>query len=186
MTAPGDDWVQQVIAFWTEETPRERWFKSTPELDREIVARFGALHKQLREAGAGTNDQPGAREALASLIVLDQFSRNMFRGTPAAFACDPIALAIARSAVARGLDQSVAANVRLFFYLPFEHSENRADQDRAVALFEALGDDNYLTYAKAHRDVVQRFGRFPHRNATLGRVSTPEEVEFLKQPGSSF
>ena len=123
--------------------------------------------------------------ALAATIVLDQFSRNMFRGTPAAFASDPKALAIAQASVARGFDADLPEKRRQFFYLPFEHSEDAAVQARSVTLFATLGE-GYLRWAQAHKVIVDRFGRFPHRNAVLGRVSTPEEIAFLQEPNSSF
>ncbi|MEM9684258.1 MAG: DUF924 family protein, partial [Pseudomonadota bacterium] len=147
--------------------------------------RFG---EHLDPAAAGTYDAMIARpeDALALTILLDQFPRNIFRGSPQSFAYDAKALSVARQSLDLGHDGAVAPFQRTFFYLPFEHSEEMADQDRSVALFEALGDDNGLDYAVRHRDIVRQFGRFPHRNAVLGRKSTPEEVEFLKQPGSSF
>lgn len=123
---------------------------------------------------------------LAALIVLDQFPRNMFRDTPRAFATDPLALALARQMVDAGLDRDFSKDERMFLYLPFEHSEQAADQARCCALFALLEDSELLRYAQAHKDIIDRFGRFPHRNATLGRSSTHEEIEFLKQPGSSF
>jgi uncharacterized protein (DUF924 family) len=120
------------------------------------------------------------------VIVLDQFPRNMFRGTPLAFATDHLALAVASEAIARGFDNVLDKHRRLFIYLPFEHSEKLDDQHRAVELISNLGDEELLQYAVAHRDIITRFGRFPHRNGILGRPSTTEEVEFLKQPGSAF
>ena len=126
------------------------------------------------------------RGALASCLVLDQLPRNLFRGTPRAFAYDPLARAIARRTVAAGLDRQLDAKARLFLYLPFEHSEEIADQREAVRLCEELGNAGWLDYARRHLVIIERFGRFPHRNAILGRVSTPEEVAFLREPGSSF
>src|SRR5690606_3872859 len=126
------------------------------------------------------------RRALAPLIVLDQFSRNMFRGSSKAFAADHIALAVARAAVDASLDTQLDPAARLFVYLPFEHSEDMADQNRSVALIAALGNAEWDRYAIAHRDIIERFGRFPHRNEALSRASTDEEVAFLTQPGSSF
>jgi uncharacterized protein (DUF924 family) len=126
-------------------------------------------------------------QALATVIVLDQFPRNMFRGSPRAFAADPLALGVAREAVARGIDTRVGPiERRVFFYLPFEHSEDLADQNRSVELMRTLGDPEFDKYADAHRVIIERFGRFPHRNAVLGRISTPEEIAFLNGPNSSF
>jgi uncharacterized protein (DUF924 family) len=123
--------------------------------------------------------------ALALVVVLDQFSRNMFRGTPRAFDGDPAALAAARGALERGLDRLLSPAERTFMYMPFEHAEELAAQRRSLALFEAL-DPNDMEYARRHHEIIARFGRFPHRNAVLGRESTPEEIEFLKGPDSSF
>jgi uncharacterized protein (DUF924 family) len=123
--------------------------------------------------------------ALALVVVLDQFSRNMFRGTPRAFAGDPAALAAAASVIERGFDRPLSAQERTFVYMPFEHAEDLAAQRRSLALFEAL-DPNDMEYARRHHEIIARFGRFPHRNSLLGRESTPEEIEFLKRPGSSF
>ena len=126
------------------------------------------------------------KTALAAVIVLDQFSRNMFRGTPVAFANDAKALAIARKAIAKDFAVALSGDEQLFLYLPFEHQENVDAQARSVELISALGDPELTKYAQAHKDVIDRFGRFPHRNAILGRISTAEELEFLKGQGSSF
>ena len=127
-----------------------------------------------------------ARTALAAIVVFDQMPRNMFRGSPRAFATDEKALAIADAAIARGFDAGLTRDERMFCYLPFEHAEDREAQARCVALMSALGDPELTKWAEAHKAVIARFGRFPHRNAVLGRTSTPEEIEFLKRPGSSF
>jgi uncharacterized protein (DUF924 family) len=127
-----------------------------------------------------------ARTALAAVIVFDQMSRNMFRGTPRAFAADPWALAVAEAGIARRFDADLTKDQRMFLYLPFGHAEDRQSQARAVALVASLGDPELQKWAEAHRAIVDRFGRFPHRNGILGRISTPEETEFLKEPGSSF
>lgn len=165
--------------------PRELWFKSDPAFDADVRRRFAS---DLEAAAAGAHDGLVAEPdgALALVILLDQLPRNIHRGTSGAFAFDPKALDVACRALELGHDQAVAAFQRPFLYLPFEHSESLADQDRSVALFTALGDENTLDYAIRHRDIIVRFGRFPHRNAILGRFSTPEEVAFLEQPGSSF
>lgn len=178
-------WVGDVIRFWLEETPHQARFKRDDALDADITRRFADVFDQVRASppASATTDP---RVALATVILLDQFSRNMFRGSPRAYACDPTALAIAREAVAAGLDRALDKDGRLFLYLPFEHSENLADQDRSVALIADLGDADLDHYAVAHRDIIKRFGRFPHRNAALARASTPDEIEFLKQPGSAF
>ena len=154
-------------------------------IDGAIRDRFTALHERLaREDGTIRTEAP--RELLAAIIVFDQFSRNLHRGSPRAFATDPIARRLARAAVADGLDQAMSKRERIFIYLPFEHSEDRADQEQSVRLFGQLDDENLTKYAVAHKVIIDRFGRFPHRNAALGRVSTPEEIAFLKEPMSSF
>ena len=178
-------WIEEVRRFWFEEIDSALWFRRDDALDAEVRKRFRALYGTLA-ADLDAASVPSAPAALAGAIVLDQFPRNMFRGTAMAFAADPKALAIARTAVGRGLDRRLAGNERLFLYLPFEHSEELADQERAVELIGALGDPELLRYAEAHRTIVAQFGRFPHRNAALGRASTPEEIAFLRQPGSSF
>ena len=168
---------------------RAIWFKKDATFDAALRTRFGAVHA---EAAAGrVSAWEGAPEpALALIIVLDQFSRNLFRGAPASFACDEAALGLATCMVAKGWDGALLPVMRSFVYLPFEHSENPISQDEAVRLFALLarepGMADPLVWAEKHRDIIRRFGRFPHRNAILGRVSTPEEIEFLKQPGSSF
>ena len=182
----------EVLDFWFGE-PRgarqKRWFEKDPAFDAEIRARFLPLYEALA-GGAPTQWLDAAPSCLARIIVLDQFPRNVFRGSPRAFASDALALAAARHALARGYDRGYLPVERLFAYLPFEHSEALADQERACALCRPLTafaetDDAYR-YAAAHCDIIRRFGRFPHRNAILGRASTPEELEFLKQPGSGF
>ncbi len=178
-------WVQDVVGFWLEETSPEARFKKDAAFDAAILERFGALVDEL------TSHPPDVskltpRLALATIIALDQFPRNIFRDSARAFAADPIALRTARAAVDAGFDRGLDKDARLFLYLPFEHSENLADQERSVALTATLGDAEYDRYAIAHLEIIRRFGRFPHRNAALGRTSTPDEVAFLKQPGSSF
>lgn len=163
-----------------------RWWKKDDAFDAAIRERFAGLH---REVGDGRHEgwRETMRGALAYVIVLDQFSRNMFRGTPGMFASDAQALAAAKDAVARGLDRQAPRAARAFFYLPYMHSEELADQDACVALYTAMGGAEYsLDYAEKHRVIIRRFGRFPHRNAILGRPSTAEEEAFLKEPGSSF
>jgi uncharacterized protein (DUF924 family) len=186
-TITGDEpaWVGEVIRFWLEETPAEARFKRDEALDAEIERRFSAVHSHV-SATPLDEAVASARRALATVIVLDQFSRNMFRGSLEAFANDTKALAVARRAIVSGFDQEFDKYGRLFLYLPFEHSESLADQERSVALIATLGDAELDRYAIAHLDIVRRFGRFPHRNVALGRESTAEELEFLKLPGSFF
>jgi uncharacterized protein (DUF924 family) len=169
--------------------PRKAWFQKNPDFDREIRTRFGALQS---EAAVGRLDawQASPRGALALIVMLDQFPRNMFRDTPAAFACDAKALAHARCAVRRGFDRDLAPTERVFVYLPFEHAEDIATQRESMRLFNGLKSDpasaGNVDYAQRHFDIIARFGRFPHRNRILGRTSTAEETVFLSQPGSGF
>ncbi len=164
---------------------RKWWFEKSDAVDADLRARFGDAHDA---ALAGRLDGwlDNAESALALVLLLDQVPRNIHRDTPRAFTADPKAVAVANGALARGFDAAVPETWRMFFYMPFEHSEDLADQERCVALFTALGNEKLLDYAVRHRDIVARFGRFPHRNAILGRESTAEETAFLEQPGSSF
>lgn len=168
------DWKQEVLDFWFSLRP-EQWWKADPELDEEIRERFQQLWEEQREhqvsAFLGSPD-----EALAAVILFDQFPRNMFRGHADQFATDHLALAIVKEAVDRDYDEAIDKAQRGFLYMPFQHSEDLADQRRSLALFTALGDEEQLRYAKLHRDVVERFGRFPHRNAVLGRTPRSDEL----------
>ena len=176
---------QEVVEFWCETLNPEDWWKSTPDLDARIRDRFAATHLALsRGVSDAWRATPEAR--LGALIVLDQFPRNMYRASPMAFATDWIALREARLALEAGADSAIDKGRRHFFYMPFEHSEELADQDRSVELFEALGDANFLDYAERHRDVIRQYGRFPHRNGFVGRVSTPAEETYLATPGAGF
>jgi uncharacterized protein (DUF924 family) len=181
-----------VLGFWfgsgaDHGKSHKRWFEKNAAFDAQITRHFLGLYERL----AGEREWLDApKDCLARIIVLDQFPRQMFRGNPRAFAADALALEAARIAVDRGYDRALLPVEKLFVYLPFEHSESLADQLRACELTEPLAafaeTNDVYRYAIAHRDIIRRFGRFPHRNAILGRVSTPEEIEFLKQPGSSF
>jgi uncharacterized protein (DUF924 family) len=183
---------QDVLEFWFGAGAdygkrRKRWFEKDPAFDAEVTRRFSDLVGRLAPSARWLD---AARDCLARIVVLDQFPRHMFRGTARAFATDAQALAAARHAVAHGYDRAMLPVERLFLYLPFEHSEALDDQQRACRLTEPLGafaeTEDAHRYALAHRDIIERFGRFPHRNDALGRRSTPEELEFLRQPGSSF
>jgi uncharacterized protein (DUF924 family) len=171
------DWVEQVTHYWFAELKPESWFRKDARVDAAIRERFAALHDAV--AQLHPEQLATARECLAAVIVLDQFSRNMFRGSPRSFATDPLALSIAQHAIARGLDQQLTRQQRWFLYMPFQHCEDRAVQARSLELFTQLNDPANLGYAHKHKEVIDRFGRFPHRNEVLGRVSTPEEVEFI-------
>jgi len=180
-----EDWIGDVLSFWFAELGPDAWFRKDPATDEKIRARFQILYEVLSKwpvPPALTSPE----RALATVLVLDQFPRNLFRGSRQAFATDALAREVARGAIEKGFDEGFDKNRRLFFYLPFEHSEDKADQARSVELIAGLGDPDLLDWAVRHRAVVDRFGRFPHRNALLGRVSTPEEAAFLKEPGSSF
>jgi uncharacterized protein (DUF924 family) len=187
---------QDIIRFWFGEAdsalrgvPRKAWFEKSAEFDAEIHSRFADAFEA---AAGGRLDvwQGTPLSALALVIVLDQFPRNMFRGTPRAFSADQRALTAARHVVQRGFDAAYLPVECAFAYLPFEHAEDIAMQRQSLALFAKLppcaSSVRYLDFARRHHDVVARFGRFPHRNEILGRASTPEEIEYLRQPGSGF
>jgi uncharacterized protein (DUF924 family) len=171
------------------EAERKIWFESTPEFDAALRAEFFADHEDA-VARRLSSWEASAESALGLVILLDQIPRNVFRGSPRAYASDPLARAAAEAALARGFDRAVPPVWRVFFYLPFEHSENLADQERSLALFSSLPprpeNPDPLRYARRHREIIARFGRFPHRNAILGRASTPEELAFLAETDSSF
>ena len=196
--------AEEVLAFWFGDAPddpatpqrqAQLWWSKVPALDDEIRRRFAGLRR--RAIGGELDDWLAApRGRLAAIILVDQFSRNLFRGDPEAFRNDPIALLWCRDGIDADADQALRPVERQFLYLPLQHSENLPDQELSVVLYEQLlkavpaGQRDqyrdYLDFARRHHDIVARFGRFPHRNRILGRASTPEEVEFLKQPGSSF
>jgi uncharacterized protein (DUF924 family) len=186
MSTPRD-----ILQFWYSERARPLWFEKDAAFDEEIRARFAPL---VHEAQLGRLDDWRASPdgTLALLILLDQFSRNLFRGSAKAFLGDARAREIAVEAIARGYDQRYPFPDRVFFYLPFEHCETLANQDRYIALLEGCAREfgeqavEFLEYGHRHRDIIKRFGRFPHRNAALGRETTEEEAEFLKGPNSSF
>ncbi len=180
MTAPS---ASDVVAFWREAGPA-RWFEKGFAFDEEIRRRFYDLYESAAD-GKLTGWERNAEGALALLILLDQFPRNMFRNDARTFATDPMARAIAAGALVRGFDAQAPAELRGFFYLPFEHSEDLADQERGIAFYKAAGDADGLKWAEIHADIIRRFGRFPHRNAVLGRATTPEEQAFLDGGGFS-
>jgi uncharacterized protein (DUF924 family) len=174
-----------VLDFWFAESTRPSWFVRSEAFDALVRAELGPLHER---AVRGELDAWAAdpRSALALVLLLDQAPRNLHRGSARSFASDASALRHARAVVDAGLDQNLTEVEKVFLYLPFEHSESLADQDRCLALTAALGDPLWHNFAEKHRVIIARFGRFPHRNAVLGRESTPEELEFLQQPGSGF
>ncbi|HEV8465334.1 MAG TPA: DUF924 family protein [Pseudolabrys sp.] len=171
----------EVVSFWREAGP-DRWFNKDAAFDRTIHERFFDTY-EAAATGKLSDWEHSAQGALALLILLDQFPRNMFRGDARAFATDPLARAITAGALISGFDSQVPNELRGFFYLPFEHSEDLADQERCIALNKATGDTENLKWAEIHADIIRRFGRFPHRNAALGRPTTPEEQAFLDGGG---
>ncbi len=172
---------EEVVAFWFEAGPK-KWFNKDDAFDTEIRKRFLPTYEAAAE-GRLTAWEATPEGALALLIVLDQFSRNMFRSSPRAFAADPLARAIADRAIARGFDKQLGLPKQSFFYLPFMHAENLIDQERCVDLSRQSDDANTLKFAELHADIIRRFGRFPHRNGVLGRATTPEEQAFLDSGG---
>jgi uncharacterized protein (DUF924 family) len=189
--------AQAILDFWFGSKQsseygkfRREWFSKDPAFDEAIRKNF--LNDYIDAAAGKLTDWQKEKDTnLALIILLDQFPRNMFRNDARAYATDPLALATAKYAIARDFDQSAAIVERMFFYLPFEHSENLADQEQGITLYRKFTETHpeaaeALDYALQHHAIIKRFGRFPHRNAELGRTSTAEEIEFLKQPGSSF
>ena len=174
-----------VLAFWFEEISPKQWWDKSDDFDRLVATRFGALH-QAATRGELHAWRSSADGRLAEVIVLDQFSRNIHRDSPLAFASDGMALVLAQEAVAAGADQALAPARRAFLYLPYMHSESAAIHTLAVGVFSQPGLEGNLDFERRHQAIIDRFGRYPHRNAVLGRASTAEEIEFLKTPGSSF
>lgn len=203
MGQPGDE-MEDVLGFWfgdldadgrASDEHRARWWRKDEAFDQLMRDRFAALHVAVL-AGQRDGWLASPRGQLATIVVLDQFSRNMFRGSDGMHTGDARAQEIARDGIGRGADRALAHDERAFFYMPLMHSEALSDQDRCVELFTAWRDElseplrskvaGLVPYAEKHREIVRRFGRFPHRNAILGRAPTAEELAFLKEPGSSF
>ncbi|MEX0840960.1 MAG: DUF924 family protein [Xanthobacteraceae bacterium] len=172
---------ESILAFWFEAGPK-KWFTKDAAFDAEIREKFRPTYEAAAQ-GQLAGREATAEGALALTIVLDQFPRNIFRGSPRAFATDASARGVADRAITRGFDRQMELPKRNFFYLPFMHSENLADQERCIDLCRQAGDENTLKYAELHADIIRRFGRFPHRNAVLGRTTTPEEQAFLDGGG---
>ncbi len=178
--------IEDVLRFWFEECTPEQWFTKDDGFDARVREKLLPLH-EAAVAGKLEDWRETARGCLALVILMDQVPRNVFRDTPRAFASDGLARAVCRHAIEKGLDQTLPQVQRLFLYLPLEHSEELRDQEDCCGLMKQLDEKpEWHDYAVAHRDIVARFGRFPHRNAILGRDSTPQEAEFLTQEGSSF
>lgn len=176
---------QEIIEFWFKEIDSSKWWAKDEEFDNLIRQRFSTIHSQAVkcELFAWRSTPLGA---LAEIIVLDQFSRNMFRDRPQSFAYDSLALVLSQTAIAKNQDKDLELKMRSFMYMPFMHSESLLIHDQAINLFTELGSDSQLNFEKRHRHIIEKFGRYPHRNQILGRVSSLEEKEFLNQPGSSF
>lgn len=196
--------IEEILTFWfgergledgVDEATATRWFTKSDAFDDEIRSRFGELYEKAK-SGALDGWASSPRGRLALLILLDQFTRNMFRGSGRMFEADAKALSLAHEGLALGQDRAVGVDGRKFFYMPMMHAEDLPNQERCIELFEEMRDEldgkaredaaRSVGFAVRHRDIIERFGRFPHRNEMLGRTSTPEELEFLKQPGSSF
>lgn len=176
---------KKVTTFWFDELAPEQWFKKDSDVDKEIGNRFSELHQQAAACELWFWREH-AEGRLAEIILLDQFSRNMFRGTPGSFAYDPLSLALAQEAVNLGIDEHLSASQKAFLYMPYMHSESAGIHEVAVQLFNQPGLETNYDFELKHKVIIDRFGRYPHRNEILGRKSTAEEIEFLKQPGSGF
>lgn len=176
---------QEIIKFWFEEIEPKQWWVKDAELDQLIVSRFSTVHAKAARCELSVW-RKSAEGRLAEIIILDQFSRNMFRGTPLAFAYDALALALAQEAISVGVDQLLDPVQRNFIYMPFMHSESLQIHEEAIELFRLNGQQGNLDYEIKHKQIIEKFGRYPHRNKILGRDSTSEEIMFLQQPGSSF
>jgi uncharacterized protein (DUF924 family) len=186
MNGPGDmGEMREILDFWFAEDTRPLWFAPTPDFDRAIRERCGQASARAA-AGELTGWEDSPEGCVTLCLLLDQMPRHIFRGTPRAFATDDKAVAVAERAVSRGFDQGLSSSYKTFLYMPFMHSERLADQLRAVALFDSAGLGEARDYAKDHLSIIRRFGRFPHRNAILGRSSTPEELELLAQHGEHY
>lgn len=187
------DVTQSILDFWLGPVDnsdtwqaQDFWFKSSDAFDTEIRQKFQQVHHEI-STGAFDHLAGSAEDYLAIIIVLDQFSRNMFRGQAKAFETDALALDWAKRAINNGYDMALPApHPRMFFYLPFEHSENLEEQAEAVRLFSAMAVEDYTRYAIAHQKVIEEFGRFPHRNQALGRINTDDEDKYLSKPGAGF
>lgn len=177
--------LNTVLTFWFEELTPEQWFAVDAELDQQIADCFTTLHQKAARCELYPWRQQ-ARGRLAEIIVLDQFPRNIYRNTPQAFATDALALALAQEAIDLGFDQELTTVERSFVYMPFMHSESAEIHDVAMRLFDQQGLENNLEFEIKHKAIIDRFGRYPHRNAILGRASTEEELEFLQQHGTGF
>jgi uncharacterized protein (DUF924 family) len=176
---------KEILSFWFEEISPERWWVNSPEFDRIIIARFGSVHRAAAQCEL-VDWRKSAEGRLAEIIILDQFSRNIFRGQAAAFACDGLALALAQTAIDAGADRELDVLRCAFLYMPYMHSESLIIHAQAVTLFSVEGMEDQFDFELRHKNIIDRFGRYPHRNVILGRDSTEDELNFLKEPNSSF
>jgi uncharacterized protein (DUF924 family) len=177
--------IASVLDFWFKEIPQEQWWRSNPEIDEVIRSRFGGLHE--RAKNCELSDWRDTKEGrLAEIIILDQFSRNLYRNSPLAFENDRLALGLAQEFIRHIDHQNLSLDERTFLYMPFMHSESLLMQERSIELHQQEGLERRLHWSDKHRDIIVRFGRFPHRNKVLSRESTEEEIQFLTMPGSSF
>lgn len=176
---------EEILGFWFEETEPSQWWKKDEDFDRSLIQRFSDIHAKAARCEL-FDWRVTPRGRLAEIIVLDQFSRNMFRGSPLAFVNDCLALALAQEAVSAKADETLSPVQRSFLYMPYMHSESLKIHEIAVDLFQRNGIKGNLDFEIKHKSIIERFGRYPHRNSILGRTSTEDEVEFLKQPGSGF
>lgn len=176
---------EDILKFWFEELEQKSWFVKDENLDKEIEKRFGKIHAAASKGELWTwRSEP--RSSLAEVIILDQFSRNIFRDDSRSFANDSMALTLAQNAIEKGFDKKLETQEKSFLYMPFMHSESLIIHEESVKLFQAPGLEMNLDFEYRHKKIIERFGRYPHRNKILGRESTTEELEFLKEPGSSF
>ncbi len=176
---------REVLRFWFEELKPEQWFKQDEELDKAISDKFGAIHHQAT-LGELEDWRDSPRGRLAEILVIDQFSRNIYRNDAKSFAWDSMALCLSQEAIRRGCQEDLSSPKKAFLYMPFMHSESAQIHRQAVELYSEPGLEYNLEFEYKHKEIIDRFGRYPHRNAVLGRESTPEEIEFLKQDDSSF
>ena len=179
-----------ILNYWLLDLGHEKWFQSSPETDRDICSRFSTAYEKARKIATRRledMDLQTGNDYLAAIILFDQFPRNMFRGLAQSFETDPLARRLSHMAIELGFDIAAPLDRRIFFYLPFEHGEEMENQNLAVSLVrERCAESNYLEYAELHRDIIARFGRFPHRNVILGRTSTPQELDYLANGGKTF
>ncbi|OIQ18971.1 MAG: hypothetical protein BM556_06715 [Bacteriovorax sp. MedPE-SWde] len=176
---------KSILDFWFKELTPQQWWAKDPKLDTDIKRQFQKIHEDAKNCKL-SHWRESPKGSLAEIIILDQFSRNIFRDTPQSFSCDPLALGLAQVAIEKGFDKQLSLQERAFLYLPYMHSESLQIHNEAISLFSAKGLESNLEFEMKHHTIIEKFGRYPHRNKILGRESTLEEEEFLKGPNSSF